>query len=64
MDNVLHERCLRCGRKLTSEASKQLGYGKTCWEKFNGEDNWQELYPENLLKERSNHATIEQRNDT
>lgn len=42
---TLHERCLRCGRKLLTEDSKILGFGKVCWEKFNNEDNFQELFP-------------------
>lgn len=25
--------CKRCGRKLRSEESQKLGYGKVCWEK-------------------------------
>ena len=29
----LYEKCLRCGRKLKSEESKSLGYGKVCYEK-------------------------------
>lgn len=26
--------CLRCGRKLTNEENKKLGYGKICYEKM------------------------------
>ena len=33
----LHETCLRCGRKLKTEQSKELGFGKVCWEKYNSE---------------------------
>lgn len=33
----LHEKCIRCGRKLKTPASKELGFGKTCWEKWNSE---------------------------
>ena len=29
--------CLRCGRKLTSEISKQRGYGNTCYTKVGGD---------------------------
>lgn len=28
-----HIKCLRCGRRLKSEQSRQLGYGQICWEK-------------------------------
>ena len=31
--NDLYEVCLRCGRKLRSESSKILGYGKICFQK-------------------------------
>ena len=34
----LHENCIRCGRKLKTPASKELGFGKVCWEKWNNED--------------------------
>lgn len=37
----IYETCIRCGRKLTNQASKELGFGKVCWEK------WQ---TENILK--------------
>ena len=30
---VEHKVCLRCGRKLKSEQSRQLGYGEICWKK-------------------------------
>ena len=35
----LYERCIRCGRKLKNEESKELGFGKVCWEKWNAEIN-------------------------
>ena len=41
---ILYEKCLRCGRKLKSESSKELGFGKVCWEKYNSEDNYMELF--------------------
>ena len=28
-----HIKCLRCGRRLKSEQSRELGYGQICWEK-------------------------------
>ena len=45
----IYTRCLRCNRKLRTEESKLLGYGKTCWEKFNAQDNFKELFPESCL---------------
>ena len=39
-----YENCLRCGRRLKSEESKELGFGKTCWKKYNAEDNFKELF--------------------
>lgn len=30
-----HIKCLRCGRRLKSEQSRELGYGEICWEKVN-----------------------------
>ena len=32
-----YKNCLRCGRKLKSEESKKLGFGKVCWEKWQHE---------------------------
>lgn len=29
--------CIRCGRKLKSEESKQLGFGPTCYKKWKNE---------------------------
>lgn len=30
-----HIKCLRCGRRLKSEQSRELGYGEICWKKAN-----------------------------
>lgn len=38
MYRELHEKCIRCGRKLSTPESKELGFGKICWEKWNNED--------------------------
>lgn len=41
-----YRNCLRCGRKLKSEESKKLGFGKICWEKHNSESSkFKELFP-------------------
>ena len=39
-----YENCLRCGRRLKSEESKELGFGKTCWAKYKAEDNFKQLF--------------------
>jgi hypothetical protein len=36
--------CLRCGRKLKSEESKKLGFGKVCWEKWQNETASKKLF--------------------
>ena len=41
---MVHETCLRCGRKLKTEASKELGFGKTCWEKYNSDVKFKPLF--------------------
>jgi hypothetical protein len=53
MDNVLYERCLRCGRKLKTEESKLLGYGKTCRDKMSVGNGWKELFPSDVLQKMS-----------
>ena len=50
---ILYEKCLRCGRKLKSESSKELGFGKICWEKYNSEDNYKAYL--DLVKDISNY---------
>lgn len=46
--------CLRCGRKLKSEESKQLGFGKICWEKYSKEDKHKQLFiMENICKNKT-----------
>ena len=35
---MLYEKCLRCGRQLKTQESKELGFGKVCWKKYNSED--------------------------
>ena len=32
--NKQYTHCLRCGRKLRTEKTKQLGYGPTCYAKI------------------------------
>ncbi len=44
----LHEKCIRCGRKLKTPASKSLGFGKTCWEKWNSEVKTKPLFEEEI----------------
>lgn len=33
---TIHTHCLRCGKKLRSQESQILGYGKTCGKKMRG----------------------------
>lgn len=35
MDKIRY--CKRCGRKLRSQESRDRGYGKTCWERSQGQ---------------------------
>lgn len=42
--NKIYEKCLRCGRKLKTEESKNLGFGKICWEKYNNEGTTKKLF--------------------
>lgn len=46
----LYERCIRCGRKLKNEESKELGFGKVCWEKWNAEINAKPLFDTGVMK--------------
>ena len=41
---MLHETCLRCNRKLKTEESKKLGFGKICWEKHNSDKGLKALF--------------------
>ena len=34
---MMYTHCLNCGRKLTSTASQQRGYGWECWKKLQDE---------------------------
>lgn len=50
----LYETCIRCGRKLTSQASKELGFGRVCWEKWQTENILKPLFTEQgVLNERT-----------
>lgn len=40
-----HTVCIRCGRKLKTEQSQELGFGKVCWEKYNNEGKYKDLFP-------------------
>lgn len=53
-----HEKCLRCGRKLRTESSKELGFGKICWEKYNNEDNYKQLFK--MDSELSNKVSVKE----
>ena len=39
-----YENCIRCGRKLKTDESKERGFGKVCWEKWNKETKNKKLF--------------------
>lgn len=43
MDNMYYNNCLRCGRKLKSDESRQRGYGDICYEKSKIAENCQKM---------------------
>lgn len=43
MENMYYNHCLRCGRKLQSEESRQRGYGDICYEKSQNTENTQKI---------------------
>lgn len=43
---MLYERCIRCGRKLKTDESKELGFGKVCWKKQQVETASKKLFNE------------------
>lgn len=51
---MLHKTCLRCGRKLKSIESKELGFGKICWEKYSSENNYKQLFKMGETNEQTN----------
>lgn len=44
-NEIEYPRCKRCGRKLLSDESKQLGMGKTCFRKYMNLNNHKPLIP-------------------
>ena len=57
----LHETCIRCGRKLKNQKSKELGFGGICWQQWQVEHNIKKLFgAENERNERCE----ETKNDT
>lgn len=52
-----YKTCLRCGRKLKSEESKTIGFGKVCWEKYKSEDNFKKLFDLEDSNEKNNSDT-------
>ena len=45
MENKLEKTsCKRCGRKLKSSTSIELGMGPTCWKKYVLENNHKKLF--------------------
>ena len=54
--NKEYSNCLRCGRKLKSEESKKLGFGKICFEKLQHETEAKELFDVENVNELSNNS--------
>lgn len=40
----IHEVCIRCGRKLKNEESRELGFGPTCYKKWQVESISKKLF--------------------
>ena len=40
----LHTKCIRCGKQLKSQVSKELGFGPVCWVKWNNESILKPLF--------------------
>lgn len=57
----LYEKCIRCGRKLKSDESKELGFGKVCFEKWNSELNMKKLFSTDVSNKNSKNLSNENR---
>ena len=55
----LYEKCIRCGRKLKSDESKELGFGKVCFEKWNSELNMKKLFSTDVSNKNSQNLSNE-----
>ena len=55
----LYEKCIRCGRKLKSAESKELGFGKVCYEKWNSELNMKKLFSTDVSNKNSKNLSNE-----
>ncbi len=53
---VEKEHCERCGRKLRSEKSRELGFGPVCYAKEQAEKTLVQDEPENGLREEVNQS--------
>jgi hypothetical protein len=43
--------CRRCGRQLKSEQSRQLGFGRICWEKTKNECTIKPLFKTEVIED-------------
>jgi hypothetical protein len=52
----VHETCIRCGRKLTSQVSRERGFGTICWEKYQHQISVKPLFgcPADIERDSSN----------
>ena len=47
MDTIIYTHCIRCRRKLKTKESQELGFGPTCYKKWEAEakkyqDEWEQ----------------------
>ena len=50
---MIYNKCLRCGRKLKTDESKQVGFGTICWKKYNEDDKMIPLFSTELSNNNS-----------
>lgn len=50
IEKSLFTECKRCGRKLKTPESQELGMGKVCWKKWQNEHNHKQLFDEDVNK--------------
>lgn len=59
-----HLVCIRCGRKLKSAESKELGFGPVCYKKWQTETLTRSLFSNKIKEGGVGDATQQQRYDT
>lgn len=51
---MIRTHCIRCGRKLKTPESQELGFGKICWEKWNSGTHIKPLFSIDTKDEKEN----------